>query len=319
MAEQQLVDYIQKAKQANQSDDQSRALLSKNGWTDAEINDAFASITQPKVQPQQQPQYKPQPVSQPQPQYDMVQKRKSSRPISRVLISLIILLVILSAIAGAVYFVFAQKDSIVNSFNNIFSPSKTIAPVTTEPEVQTEVKTTEVPSALNLATARLATVLQDYDISRITVYTFSKTGDNVAYCVPQKNSAKIDCFLNNQKLDNSYSYKPYWIGTSPDGKRLVSLYLDPATKQSFVFENGKEGVRYDGTITAPNFSNDNQSFMYVVVGKDNKSFAVLNNNSFTPHDKIYGTPTLSSDGKYMLYGARDGHDLFWVADSIATE
>jgi hypothetical protein len=66
MAEQQLVDYIKKARDAGQSDDQSRVLLYKNDWTEAEVNDAFASLNQPQPKPQPQPQ--PQPKAQPQPQ-----------------------------------------------------------------------------------------------------------------------------------------------------------------------------------------------------------------------------------------------------------
>jgi len=75
MAEQQLVDYIKKAREAGQSDDQTRDLLSKNGWTNAEINEAIMAQTQsqpePKPQPeivsQPKPEPQPQPVSQPQP------------------------------------------------------------------------------------------------------------------------------------------------------------------------------------------------------------------------------------------------------------
>ena len=54
MAEQQLVDYITKARSAAQADSQTRNLLSKNGWTDAEINDAFLALDQakPQVEPQ---------------------------------------------------------------------------------------------------------------------------------------------------------------------------------------------------------------------------------------------------------------------------
>ena len=65
MAEQQLIDYIQKARQANQGDEQSRALLIKNGWTDAEVNDAILAL--PKTQSQPEPaEIKPQVQSQPQ-------------------------------------------------------------------------------------------------------------------------------------------------------------------------------------------------------------------------------------------------------------
>jgi hypothetical protein len=75
-AEPQVVDYIKKAKEAGQSEDQTRNLLYKNGWTEAEVNDAFAATgqSQPKPQAQAKPQPKPQsqavsqPQTQPQPQ-----------------------------------------------------------------------------------------------------------------------------------------------------------------------------------------------------------------------------------------------------------
>lgn len=63
MAEQQLVDYIKKAREAGQSDDQSLALLSKNGWTKIEVDDALTALSQ--SQPQLQPQAQAQPLSQP--------------------------------------------------------------------------------------------------------------------------------------------------------------------------------------------------------------------------------------------------------------
>ena len=52
MAEQQLVDYIQKAKGAGQTDEQIKASLSQNGWTEAEITDALSVINQTQIKPQ---------------------------------------------------------------------------------------------------------------------------------------------------------------------------------------------------------------------------------------------------------------------------
>ncbi len=49
VVEQQLVDYIKKAKAANQQDAQTRTLLAKNGWTEAEINDAFSAVNPPQA------------------------------------------------------------------------------------------------------------------------------------------------------------------------------------------------------------------------------------------------------------------------------
>ena len=86
MAEQQLIDYIQKARQANQSDSQSKTLLLQNGWTEAEVSDAFALLVQPqaqlqpKMQPQMQSAVQPQPQAQMQPQSMAAQLKMQSQP-----------------------------------------------------------------------------------------------------------------------------------------------------------------------------------------------------------------------------------------------
>ena len=66
MAEQQLVDYIKKAKETGQTDEQTKSLLYKNGWTEAEVTDAFMALAQPQAQPQMQPAAQLQPQIKPQ-------------------------------------------------------------------------------------------------------------------------------------------------------------------------------------------------------------------------------------------------------------
>ncbi|GEM_PF-1782928 len=145
MPEQQLVDYIKKAKQAGQSDDQSRALLLKNGWTEAEVNDAFVAInqpqqqTQPKPQPQTQPQQpkiqphvqaqqQPQYQSKPQPQYQpqssgiaMQSNVPAERKRSHLVLKLFIVLIILVVLGGVGYFAAGQYLNF--SYSNLFSPN----------------------------------------------------------------------------------------------------------------------------------------------------------------------------------------------------
>lgn len=77
MAEQALLDYIKKARQAQQSDDQSRALLYKNGWTEAEVSEALSilgsSLSQQEIQPRPQTQpAQAQPVQAQRPQFQPV-------------------------------------------------------------------------------------------------------------------------------------------------------------------------------------------------------------------------------------------------------
>jgi hypothetical protein len=74
MAEQQLIDYIKKAREAGQNDDQSRDLLYKNGWTLAEVNEAIMALTRPQseIKTVEQPkvEVKPQPQIQSQPKIE---------------------------------------------------------------------------------------------------------------------------------------------------------------------------------------------------------------------------------------------------------
>ena len=144
MLEQQLVDYIKKAREAGQADAQTMALLTKNGWTDAEIQEAISSMgqlqetaqskpvvqSQPVVQPEVeviQPEIvsQPQVVAQPQPampsdfsaakqQQDQIQAsaKKGNTPYvgkrSHVFVKLLMVLIILVVLGGAAFFVAGQ-------------------------------------------------------------------------------------------------------------------------------------------------------------------------------------------------------------------
>lgn len=344
MADPQLVDYIKKAKEAGQSDDQTRALLYKNGWTEAEVSSAFSGISpQPQAQVQPQPQYQPQQPAQAQPQtqvriqkpqpqvqaqvqpqFQQSKEQYKARPARRglgVFLKLLIILILLAVIGGAIYYAVTQTGLFNDLIKKVSQPATenpiepaTENPVTTEPTA--EPVTTQQTQQLAMVTSKISSILQDYDVTKITVVAFSKAGDKAAFCAQNKTTGKFDCYLNDEKLDNAYAYKPYWVGISPNGSRVVFLYYDSAKKQSFVFENGVEGTRFDGTITSPSFTDDGQSFIFTVIRQDTKNYAVFDDKVFLPHDKIYTVPKLSSDGKYLLYGARDGQDLFWVADLV---
>jgi len=342
-ADQQLIDYIKKAKEAGQSDDQTRALLYKNGWTEGEVGEAFSSIkqSQPQVQ-SQQPQQQAQPVAQPQyqplqqaqpetqvkiqkpqeqvrPQFQQPREQYQVKPARNglhLVLKLLVVLILLTVIGGGVYYAITQTGLLDNLITNVSQSSTETpsVPITEKEPVTEPVETQQLQQSI-IATSKISSILQDYDVAKITVAAFNKAGE-VAYCAVNKTTGKIDCFLNDVKLDNSYSYKPYWVGISPNGNRVVFLYFDSVKKQSFVVENGEEGPRYDGTITSPNFSDDSKSFIFTVIKQDTKNYAVINDKVFLPHDKIYTIPKLSNDGKYLLYGARDGQDLFWVADPV---
>lgn len=352
MVEPQLVDYIKKARETGQSDGETRSLLYKNGWTEEEVNEAFSSVDkpEPQLQPEAQIQsehqvsgqpeikiqqiqpedaskpqapYQPQPIQEPRYQSqpmetDMPERRGGTH----LILKLLIVLILLAVIGGGIYFAMGQKNllrNLADEISSYFSPPKILPSETVEKKAESEEPTTQ-PS-LSLTTKNIATISQEYDLTKITVVSFSEAGERAVYCAPLKiNNTKISCFLNNQKiLDNPYSFKPYWAGISPNGQRIIFLYYDPVGKQSFVFENGKEGARHNGILNSPNFSSDSQSFIFVLMSNDGKDFIVLNDKPGAPYDKIFTIPKLSSDGRYILYGARNGQDIFWVADEITDE
>lgn len=147
MAEQQLVDYIKKAKEAGLADDQIKSLLLKNGWAEAEINEAFVAATQTEAQSQAQPQpepevkpaeqpepepaVQPQPEVQPQPQVQTQQPEQSNMPRARALHlvgKLLMVLIIVVVLGGAGYFAAGQYINLpfitkLGFLQNLFGPS----------------------------------------------------------------------------------------------------------------------------------------------------------------------------------------------------
>ena len=138
MADQQLIDYIKKARIAGQAEDQTRNLLYKNGWTVDEVNDAIASLSQPNPQPQPQPQAVSQPKIEAQPQVSQIANQPNAQPQTRapqqtyqpqsssmasqdnmphvkkshMTLKLLIVLIILFVLGGVGYFVAGQYINI---------------------------------------------------------------------------------------------------------------------------------------------------------------------------------------------------------------
>ncbi len=353
MADPQLIDYIKKARSAGQGDDQTKTLLVQNGWSAEEINQAFSAINQPKpaehqvsgqpeINIQQRPyqakpsqtfqnrsqqQYEKKPTQSLSPEtlyqkqpMDSQMPRTKSRGGSGLVLKLLAIFILLAVIGVGGYFALSQGD-FINSVLSYFSPKVEIDSTqqnqTPDGGEDTNLTGT-TPAQSELSTKTLVTVPDEYDASKINVTAFNQSKDKAAYCAPSKLDAySISCFLNGQKfLDIPYAKRPYWIGISPNGQRIILLFYSSTTKKSFIFENGIESKLYDGSITYPKFSQDSKNFMFMIMGNDGKSFVVFNDKEFPVHEKIFTEPELSSDGKYVLYGARDGESILWVADEI---
>lgn len=338
MIEPQLVDYIKKAKAAGQQEEQTKNLLKKNGWTDSEITEAFSDAftdslpKQPQSTPdavQAKPEVKVEHQISGQPSVNInAEVKKQSDPFTdshpqrsgtRIMIFKIFAVVILLAIIGTgLYIALAQGDFAQKVIDKTFSYLSPKVEVGSNATPNTPTQNPAEPQPEFPQAKELASVLNEYNVSKISLIAFSESGDKTVFCAPSNSTGVISCFLNNQKFfDNPYAKKPYWMGVSPNGQRIVFLYYETAQKQSFIFENGVEVARYDGAVTLPVFSNDGTDFMFVVIANNGKSFVQLAEKKFSEHDKIITTPKWSDDGEYVFYGAQDGEKIFWVADKIS--
>ncbi|MCX6720006.1 MAG: DUF3160 domain-containing protein [Candidatus Staskawiczbacteria bacterium] len=193
MAEQQLIEYIKKVRQAGQADDQTKALLAKNGWTDQEIGEAFAELARVQTQPVQTQPVQAQP-QRPQPQYQAqpaMQPAQNSHLIPKLLIVLIILVVL----GGAGYFGFILLNSM---------------PV--QPEINNNVSTVSPATATNanfaqysLETTKFTPAVPEYqlalkDISNLD--DFKQNGS--AFSKPQTDYLLKNNFFITKNADKFY-------------------------------------------------------------------------------------------------------------------
>ena len=224
MVEQQLVDYIKKARQAGQQDSQTKALLVKNGWTEEEINEAILAANQQRPQAQQpqhqvsgQPEVRVQqkPEPRPEPQYQPQQPRYETQPAAAegfgsarpapagmperrgaagIILKLLIILILLTVIGAGGYFAITQQSQIKSFFNQFFSYSvEIVQPVKTTLD---NTQKTQTPAPAELATKNIVSVLEEYDSSKIIFSAFNESGSVAAYCASKKTDGKFSCFSN---------------------------------------------------------------------------------------------------------------------------
>lgn len=237
MAEQQLIDYIKKAKEAGQADDQTRNLLYKNGWTEAEVNDAFAAIAQPQqqarpqaqaqprlqpqIQPQQQPQIQQQPQYQPkqqpmqpqpqvqmQPQQQIQQSSQANMPMarkSRLVLKLLLVLIVFVFLCGAGYLVATQTDLLKNIFNNTV-PTQTKSNENASKAATAANFAEPVFAKYSLESTKYTPAIPNYQLSLselTNLNNFQKTSGN--FSKAETNSLTSDNFFIAKNNDKFYS------------------------------------------------------------------------------------------------------------------
>lgn len=238
MAEPQLIDYIKKARVAGQTDDQTRNLLYKNGWTELEVNEAFFSTAesqssapsqlkpteaiQPKVEtqpqmnrPQQQPSIQPQTSTQPKiqaqpqiqtqpqmqkffPKEDVSHMKVHSHLFSKILIVLIIVVVL----AGIVI---AASQYLNLSWNPFQSPS---------PE-----------TVISKMMANMKNVKSSHTTTRLDVNIIDKNSkQSKGKLVLNTNSETDLTDINNPKADGNFTVNKIIPGSSsPAALATVSI------------------------------------------------------------------------------------------------
>lgn len=243
VAEPELVDYIKKAKGIGQADSQTRDLLSKNGWSVTEINEAFAFIqpqTQPQIQtqqPQPQPQIQPQPQPQaqtqpqiqqqpqvqvqtqqpqvqpqyqPNPQAQPVQSNMpTGRKSSHLVLKLVMVLIILVIIGGVGYFAIGQKELAKGLFGKVLSivpaqTKSTKSAVSTKAAVNSFVEPSFAQYSLKTTAYKPSLPVYQVAISELTnLDNFQKISGN--FSSAEETALTSDNFFIEKNNDKFYS------------------------------------------------------------------------------------------------------------------
>ena len=109
---------------------------------------------------------------------------------------------------------------------------------------------------------------------------------------------------------------------SPDSKQLVFVAWDEyetpdgfhETRRFIVIDGKEEEVSYTIDSSTLTFSPDSKKLAYVASQRE-KSFVVVTGQKGKEYDKIWGI-SFSSDGKYIIYGAKIGNELWRIVDKI---
>lgn len=231
MAEQQLVDYVKKAKAAGQPDAQSRALLQKNGWSDAEINDAFLAVSQQsqqqaaRPQPQIVQQQQARPVTQPQPTAQPAQNqyRPQAQPQTqakpqfaqsnvrerkgRPILGLLLVVIFLAIIGGGGYFAL-QYTGLLKDLMGNFS----VVQVQNNQNQNNQQATQITPNfaQYSLEQTKFTPALSDYKISvaDLTNLTNFEKAANATFSQVQKSALDAVNFFIAKNGDKFYGSNP---------------------------------------------------------------------------------------------------------------
>ena len=193
-----MVDYIKKARDIGQSDEQTRALLYKSGWTEAEVKDAFTLLSQPQgqISPQIQPQ-----IQTTQEQNANISKMHNK---SHLVLKLSLALLVIILLCGAGYFALRQTNLSQNIVSNQASQVK--SNINTNTQAAAANFTEPVFAQYSLESTKYTPALPDYQLSLndiTNLNNFQKSQGNFSQF--QENSLTTDNFFTSKNNDQFYS------------------------------------------------------------------------------------------------------------------
>lgn len=156
---------------------------------------------------------------------------------------------------------------------------------------------------------------------------FSPDSNKIAYRA-KKEGRFSEVIVGNERTclivvngKESKSYDDVWDPVfSPDSQKLAyrarrSRKEDAGTFLVIDGEEIKTHATSDSPTYTPIFSPDSQKIAYVDM-EDNKRLIVINGKKSKAYDRIYTKPKFTSDGQYIVYGAKLDNELWWVADEV---
>jgi hypothetical protein len=222
MLDQQVVDYIKKARNSSMSDQQIKDALMQNGWTQQEIEENFAAVNgvnvdvqreqQPAqdfagLEPQTQPEAKQPEIKQP--DFYTSPRDKKPKRLVKMLFSLAAIILIIGLGAAAFYFL-EPLEYIYKLVNIQNSPSSDALTQNQESVTATATPIKASFAKYNLETTKFTPALPNYTIKieeLANLANFEKS-QNISFSQEQKDSLIKNNFFVQANYDKFYNSNP---------------------------------------------------------------------------------------------------------------
>ncbi len=141
---------------------------------------------------------------------------------------------------------------------------------------------------------------------------FSQNNNHFAYVV----IAEDNNYMVLDGVPQQYRGEISPIVFSADGEHYIYAVQHNRSIKEFVVVDGMAQPERDANILFPIFSPDGKHFSYVAQQQNNqKVLVIMDGKELSQYDKVW-EPRFTKDGKYLIYNALTGRDLWLIVNNV---